>query len=513
MTTISIIINTIFVSLTLQLLSCRNSPKIQSSISESNSLTLVIIVDQFKGSYLSEHRFKWGINELKTKGILFDDAHHPHAVTTTCPGHATIATGHYPSTHGIVENHWLENGQRVYCVDDSTYKVAPSKMLAKTFGDILKEKFSNSKVYAVSGKDRGAVLMGGALANGAYWYDKKVGSFTTSAYYARDEKLAESLKTVSGDTYAGKVWDEISPSAKSPQSQQSRYNFFPHPLSSEKEKLYTDIYKTPFLDELTLDAALKILSTKKLGTNSNDILHVSFSALDIIGHHYGPGSGEVAAALEVLDPLISKLLRAARKQVGDDRIRVILTADHGVADLAEQSSFTRLTQDDLDCLKTQLTKAQSTTNINAFIGMIENGLYFRPVINQEMNDKLYQSLARLLPLCPNIERVWQLSTIAKTADGESALGLKYSYSYFPSRSPQILLQLKEQFVPTPSGTTHGSPYEYDTHVPLIIMAPGLRPQIVTRGVTTVDIAPTFLHWFHLGDRYHGPGENLLNFEP
>jgi predicted AlkP superfamily pyrophosphatase or phosphodiesterase len=476
-------------------------------------LVLFLVVDQMRYDYLErvDPLLTGGLRWLLDHGVSFTDAQHDHAATNTAPGHATLATGLFPGHSGIVSNWWVDrkSGEWVYCVGDERYGTSPANLLAPTLADRLKKRYPTARTFGVSGKDRGAVLVAGWYADGAFWYDHETGAMTTSPFYRRPEWLTDFDDEDLPAEWFGRAWDLLpvdpekaraagiedldeGPFARVP----------PHPLGwaslMPEQGFYGSIYDTPFLDEYVARFARRLLNEERLGTDAvPDFLGVSFSALDTVGHEYGPNSPEVLDVILRLDRLLADLLAAVDEQVGLENVLISFSADHGVVPLPELRQLhglpgRRVGAEDIRCVQQAGREILERYGVDPWV---EQSRTLDPevVAEHELDPKeVLSQTATLLEKCPLVERVWTATELENDPPAQlSEVERRYRNGYNPERSPHLDLQLGEYDVGM-SGweVTHGSVYRYDSHVPLIVVRPGGLPGRISEPVRTVDLVPT-----------------------
>ena len=321
-------------------------------------LVVQIVVDQLRGDLIHQYQNQFsenGFNYLLNHGLNFQNAHHPHANTTTCAGHATIATGSYPSMHGIVNNDWYDRktNKLVYCMEDlaspplttsHTKKLnqgrSAKNLKASTLSDelVLAHK---GKAFAVSLKDRSAIALAGH-AGKAFWFDKSNGGFSTTTYYysaypqwAINWNNNYKPQDFTWNLSKAKETYQNANTPVFPQLIEEYGQTFPHQIANApSEQYFKFLSKTPKADQLTADFAEHLLVAEHLGKTKNktDYLGISFSAVDAIGHQFGPNSLESEENLLMLDKTIAQLLLTLDKEVGLDKVLIVLSADHGVGD-------------------------------------------------------------------------------------------------------------------------------------------------------------------------------------
>lgn len=497
-------------------------------------LVLFLVVDQMRADYLDrmDPLFTGGLRWLLDEGVLFTDAHHDHAATNTAPGHAALATGRHPGPAGIVSNWWMDRNEKewAYCVGDDRYGTSPAHLRVPGLGDWLQERYPSARVVSISGKDRSAVLMGGWDPDGAYWYDKGTGGFTTSDYYdtpawleelndpgadgGGDEGADEGKATRErfADRWFGRLWEPRSLEGlgeetlrrldlvdldEGPFGRRIPYHVggaSPGP----DERYYTALYETPFLDEITAYYVRHLLETGDLGRDEvPDLLAVSFSALDTVGHGYGPDSPEVLDVLLRLDGLLEELLAVVDETVGLDNVVISLSSDHGVVPLPEVRQHRgepghRIESPDVRCLQEAGRRLLGELRVDPWI---DGSRTLDPEILEEHDLDVEEVLRRadeLLSQCPIVENIWLATELEAPVIGElTDVERRFRNSYHPQRSPHVSIQYREFDLPmTGWETTHGSVYAYDSHVPLLVRRPGGHFGRVGEPVRTVDLAPT-----------------------
>ncbi len=446
-------------------------------------LLVVISVDQFRGDFLDRfsEKFTGGIKELFEGGAVLTNAHHPHVPTATAVGHAAIMTGRFPGENGIVGNRWWDRLSRrtVKASDDSVHGKGPEQLLSYTLGDVLKAKHPDSIVVSVSLKPRSAIMMGGKKADAAIWFDEKKGKFATSSYYGKEPAWLDSFNK---ELYAkgGR-------------------------LARKKRKHYEKLMATPLADRLVLDLAEKALLELPLGEDRTpDILAISFSGTDFVGHRYGPYSRRMTKQILALDGYIGELLDVLKSKVPRKDLAVVLTGDHGALPVVEGRQG--------KALKAVRVRSQS------FKTMLEAGLQKRhPAPGREWLVKLHfphvylnrelvgiRGLEWSEFLNDAAEVVEGLEGVAKvfvfgTVDIRDPHARAYARSFHPARSGDLVIRPKRHasFTSQQKGTGHGSPYRYDTHVPIIFWGGDFRTGLFSQKTPVTDIAPTCAAWLGL----------------
>lgn len=473
-------------------------------------LAVVLVVDQMRSDYLTRFNddFQFGLRRLLDNGVHFTEAYHNHAATETGVGHATIGTGMTPSHHGIIGNGWYDrrDGRSVYCSEDSTVRIighpemegrSPRRMAMPAVGDWLKKRSPQSKVVSMSLKDRAAIGMGGHSADAVYWYSRNDGSFVTSTFYMDTTPTwVDSFNfSEAPDSYLEEEWFGDNPEGS-----------FGHPFDTAgagMRNYYRSLYTTPFGDLLMLDFARVAIDHMTLGEDDiPDILFISCSTSDVIGHAYGPDSPEVRDFYRRLDAKLPELLNHLDETVGENNYFVILASDHGVMPLPEV-----LSRHGVDARRISPRLVDST--LTAIAESVEKRMHFDGDAVKIEFDGLVIDTARLrasgvdplevqMALAVELRKAFFLADVYTTAEllDSSTPDRPYMNLYrnniFPGRGCDVLFRYLDNTLITDdsTGTTHGSPYRDDTHVPIVISRPGQTPSICEDSVRTVDIAPT-----------------------
>ncbi|NUQ80109.1 MAG: alkaline phosphatase family protein [Bacteroidetes bacterium] len=498
--------------------------------SDKPKLIVGIVVDQMRYDYLV--RFKsgfgaGGFNRLLEGGRNFTSCNYNYIPTYTAPGHASIYTGTTPRVHGIVGNSWYDrrSGKAFSNVYDSTVTpigsdekaglASPVNLMAPTIGDHLKAQLGKgTRVFSVSIKDRGAILPGGKAANGAFWYDSKSGLFTTSSYYYREAPvwLTEFNNRNLPVSLMSKDWVLKNPAMSFTGMTADEVEWehdifkegdrsFPHTFSHLSEKKRADLLAfTPGGNEIVLELALTVLAKEGLGKSSGtDLLAISFSSPDYIGHSYGPNSLEVADCYLRLDEQIARLLSALDSEVGKDRYLLFLSADHGVSE-----SHGYLRSVGVDCGHYVESPVKDSLNhfLSGYFGKdslvlsVSNDQVYlnEDLITSEGIDQssVMEAAARYLSLnLPQLVSVFDMDYLRNRPVVRSMEAM-ISNGWNPSRSGEIAFMSKPYFHNSDLsvGTSHGSGYSYDTHVPMLFYGWKVSPGTIDQPVYIIDIAPT-----------------------
>ena len=500
-------------------------------------LIVGIVVDQMRYDYL--YRFmpyygNDGFKRLLAEGTNFSFAHFNYSLTSTGPGHSTIYTGTTPFYHGIIGNDWYDKNQKktVNCVEDLTVAsigshdkegmVSPRKLLATTITDELKlATYGTAKVISVSLKDRAAILPGGHMPNGAYWYDGETGNFITSSYYmnALPNWVGNFNKRKLADKYLTESWNLSLPDSdymiNAPDNASDEKDIFdegktsfPHKFDKlNSDSKYGALENTPFCNTIVKECAKAALINEDLGKDSvTDFLAVSFSSTDKVQHAYGSNSFETEDTYIKLDSTIADFLKSLDKQVGKGNYLLFLTADHAGSITPEFLKEHNLptgglnTGSSFDSLRKFVEKKFGDKNI------IENISNRQIFLNRKVIEEKNLNIHELeLSISDFLRDTFPAITTICTRDfleGRTASRVPQNMIlnvFNPTLSGDIIFDLQPGYLPNfeTKGTNHGSPYTYDTHVPLIFYGWHIMKERINTPVYTVDIAPTIADLIHI----------------
>jgi predicted AlkP superfamily pyrophosphatase or phosphodiesterase len=461
-------------------------------------LVVAIAVDQFRYDYLTRFRseYKQGLNDLLTRGAVFTNARYEHFPTVTAIGHSTFLSGATPSISGIIGNDWWERSENrnVTSVFDDKTKLlggengadgsSPQRLLVSTIGDELKmSNESKSKVIGISLKDRAAILPVGRMADGAFWFDGKTGNFVSSTYYF--EELPGWVKDFNsrrpGDKYKGRTF--------------GKKTLPPEP----GQQLYESLPPTPFGNEIIEAFAERALQAEQLGRHGvTDLLAVSFSSNDYVGHELGPDSPEVHEISVLTDKLLGKFFAFLSANVGMENVLIVMTADHGVAPVPEVNMIRKMPGGRLggrmvtDAIKNALTAKYGDGKW--IVSPSEHSIYLNlDLIAQKRLDpaEVNKVAAQACMKLPHVFRVYTREQLVSGATLEDQVGRRVQNGFYVRRSADIEIMLEPYWIFTGgTGTTHGSTFSYDAHVPVIFMGPGIKPGRYNQTIAVNDIAPT-----------------------
>jgi hypothetical protein len=511
-------------------------------------LILQITVDQLRGDLL--HRYgaqfgEGGFRYLLEEGVYYDNAYHAHANTETVVGHATLATGAYPAAHGMVGNLWYDRkaGRTVYNIEDPDYAIltagagvdaavevdptqaaagtdgrSPAAVLTTTFGDELSiATLGAAKVFGVSIKDRGAVTMAGHTGK-AFWFSKAAGQFVTSTYYY-DEYPSwvnawNARNVIQG--FSGKTWELLYPAGhyrfgdRDDQAWEPDFGgfgrTFPHPYTTAQNPYFTTFLTfSPAGDKITADFAKTLINAEDLGDDEvTDFLAVSFSSTDYVGHVFGPSSLEAEDNLLQLDRTLADLFAYIDAEIGLERTLIVLSADHGTPEapgylheLGKLGGYVTPDRWDTTAAADRIRERFGLSGT-----LIEN--YEHPYLN--LSDEirradgidfvaLESAIADEIVAFDGVAYAFPSSRLREGSLPETGLTRAVLNNFNPDRSGDIYIVFNpDWFINEFDGlsvtVTHGSPWRYDTFVPVIFAGYGLSPNRVSQQIHTVDIAVT-----------------------
>lgn len=470
-------------------------------------LVIGIVIDQFRYDYLTRFRadYSGGIGRMLTRGAVFTNAFYQHFPTVTAVGHSTVMTGATPSISGIIGNEWFdrESAKQVSSVSDPLEKrlggkpgegASPRRLLVSTLGDELKTASrGKSRVVGISIKDRAAILPSGHYCDGAYWFDGETGNFVSSTFYFAD--LPGWAKAFNAsrrpDHYVNAEWKPLVPSPEYPA-------FSKKMAGALGPSFYGALEGSPYGNELIEEFAEQAIEGEQLGRHAGtDVLTVSFSSNDYVGHELGPDAAEVRDMAIRVDRTIGKLFEFVDRRVGLAETVVVLTGDHGVPQVPEVLAERKMPGGRLSG-KT-ITEAMNTALTERFgdgkwiVGYTGPAPYFnRELIRSKKLDEteVERVAADVVARLPHIFRVYTREQLSRGAFADDEIARKVVNGYFPSRASDLFIMEEPYWIQAAHGTTHGSPFGYDSHVPVIFMGPKVKAGRFDANVAPNDIAPT-----------------------
>jgi arylsulfatase A-like enzyme len=469
-------------------------------------LVLLVAVDQGRYDYFSRFAsgFTGGLKTLMAEGAVFTNAHLDHYPSVTAVGHSAMLTGAPPSISGIIGNDWYDRAEKrnlTSVEDPDTQRLgaaeaegsSPHRLRVSTVGDELKMAHPGSRVVTLSFKDRSAILMGGRMADLALWWDSASGAFVTSTWYgaALPDWVGAFNAARPADAWLGKDWRAITEDGTTGTLLKTL------PATAGPE-YYGSLYDSAFGNDLLVSLAEKALESEGLGTrDTTDILALSFSCNDEVGHGKGPHSAEVHAITVGTDRALGRLLEAVDRQVGLDRTLVVLTADHGVAPVPNQMQEWRMPGGRFS--RGALEVAARAALEEAFgpgewlEGRAGSALYLNwDLIAQTGIEAavMERVLASALERVPPVWRAYTRSELLEGRVPPDPWSRRVALSFDRERSGDVEVLLEPYWIASILGTTHGTPFSYDTHIPLVLMGPGIQAGRYHGGVVLNDLAPT-----------------------
>jgi len=478
-------------------------PKPVSTAARKPKLVLMIVVDQFRADYLWRFRdqYNGGFDRLTKQGAMFVNAYYEHFPTVTAIGHSTILSGATPSVSGIVGNDWYDraSGKNVTSVVDASLKLlgapgtasSPHRLLVSTLGDEMKSNGRGKpKSIGISIKDRSAILPVGRTADGAFWFDNKTGNFVSSTWYFPE--LPKWVKVFNDSRFVNQWLNKSWISIEDPRAK-AFDEMGPEPV----EKYYAKMQRTPFGNELLEAFAEQAVDAEKLGQRGDtDLLSVSFSSNDYVGHDFGPDDPRVRDISIRTDRTLAKLFAFLDRKVGMANVLVALTADHGVSPTAEMQKSRHMPGGRLS--EPQMQTAVETALAARYggskwvVGRSGPSMYLNYDLIRQMrlNPKEVRAVAaEALRSFPHIARVYTSDDIL-TMSPRDFIDRRVRVGFNEARGADIFPVTEPNYTYGKDGASHGSPYNYDAHVPLILMGPGVKTGRFVKPVAVNDIAPT-----------------------
>jgi predicted AlkP superfamily pyrophosphatase or phosphodiesterase len=490
-------------------------------------LIIGIVVDQMRYDFITRYWDKYGTGGFKrllAEGYSCDNTHYNYVPTYTGPGHSAIFTGSVPAIDGVIANAWYDRslGRDVYCVEDDTAhtigannnsgKMSPDRLLVTTITDELKLSDNmNSKCIGISLKDRAAILPAGHAANAAYWFDNKTNNMVSSSYYMQalpkwvndfnDQKLVQK--------YLSQPWTTLLPITQYTESTADNMPFedvfkgetspvFPHDLPTLSSTNPDIIRTTPFGDSYTADFAIATIKGEQLGKGQyTDFLTINFASTDYVGHQFGPNSIETEDTYLRLDKDLANLLTFLDSYLGKDNVLIFLTADHGVAEVPAYAQMNKIpagvfsTPDAMKALKQATQKAFGADNL---IAAFENQeIYFNDSVidaNKISERQLMSVVTETLMKMNGVANVIRTGGVIDDLIPDFQQHILRN-SFNAQRSGDLYVIFNPGwFEDKPKGTTHGTFYNYDLHVPLLWYGWKIKNGSTTLPTETTDIAPT-----------------------
>ena len=508
-------------------------------------LVVLLAVDQMRADYLTMPRSNWraGLRRLLTEGAVFERSEYPYMNTVTCAGHSTIGTGAFPRTHGMTLNGWYDRTRKVSvsCNDDPdapviSYRAADKAaaatdqkaqesekaaasaktgtsakpLLAPTLADELRAKHPGARVVSISMKARSAIGLAGHGGTAITWIDDTAASFATSRAFSTGPvpEVAAFLKQDRYETEAGRTWALRDPAESyyypdaniGARPGGGRTGLFPHRVAGVKgpdAQFFTNWQTSPYSDAYLVRMASALIDAYKLGQrDTTDFLGVSLSALDLVGHGFGPESREVEDMVRRLDDTIGALLDHLDRTVGRGRWSLGFSSDHGVAAIPVTTGAGRITTDDVrDRIEEVLITRYGVRKEGNYVASVTfNYVYFTEGVWDRLkaDAPTYAAIEKAVLGVPGMVRLLRSDRLSASSDDRDVRSA--ALSWYPGRSGDIILvgRVNWYFGPRgdPSGTTHGTSHPYDRRVPVILLGAGVKPGRYAGTASPADVAPS-----------------------
>ena len=512
----------------LSLLASLPAPAFASAYNAHPKLIVVIVIDQFRGDYLERYRDQFGDGGFRLfldHGAYFPDCNYNYANTRTAPGHSTLFTGAYSNGHGLFANeYWdFKNKREVPFVEDDKTRLvgaagekagaSPHNLMADTLGDELKlATQGRSRVFGVSLKDRAAVLPAGYAGDAAYWIEAKSGAWVTSTYYRSE--LPKWAQDFNSGNRAAKYWDR---DWRDAQGKVLRSTAHRKGKDGSEAGFYEVIGATPFGNEYEFEFAKELVIYEKLGNGpTTDLLSVSLSPNDILGHQGGPDAPEMQTMALALDRELADFFNFLGHQIGLANVWIALSADHGISAAPETAAKMRIAAASMDGaamdaeINSALTAKFSPGHPAAYVKLDYplawlNQDAFAAVQVKERDAETAAGEAMKHSGLRDYHTKWQL---AEGALPNTAWGRKYLNSYSPEGGWWVMGIPDPYTIGQGRGANHTSPYTYDTHVPLAFYGLAFQPGTYRTHSEPIDLAPTLASLLGINAPTHSVGRIL-----
>jgi predicted AlkP superfamily pyrophosphatase or phosphodiesterase len=502
-------------------------PSFASAYNAHPKLVVVIVIDQFRGDYLERYRDQFGdsgFRFLLDHGAYFPNCNYNYANTRTAPGHATLFTGAYSNGHGIASNEWWDQKKKrmVTSVEDNDTKLvgvdggktgsSPHNLLADTIGDELKlATQGKSRVFGLSLKDRASVLPAGFSGDAAYWTDPQSGVWVTSTYYRKDlPRWVQDFNSSRPARYWDREWKDAQGTVLCSTAHRKGKD-------GTEASFYEVVGPTAFGNEYEFDFAKQLIVYENVGRGpATDLLSISLSANDILGHHVGPDSPEMRQMALDLDHQLADFFDFLGHQIGLADVWVALSADHGVSALPEQAKSLRIPAARLDIgkIEAQINSAMATRFSSGhaasyvrldypLVWLDQEAFAAAHVRERDAEEAVGEALRQA-----GLRGFYSKSQLAQGEVPDTPLGRKYLNSYSPEGSWYVMGIPDIYAIGSSAGTDHTSPYNYDTHVPLAFYGLPFQPGTYRTSVEPIDMAATLASLLGINAPTHSVGRVL-----
>ena len=475
-------------------------------------LIVVITVDQLRPDYFDrwKNQLAGGLFQLVNEGAVFVDGYQDHAVTETAPGHSTILSGLWPAHTGIIMNSQGVQDSTAPLLGVTGPGASPRRVRGTALFDWLKAVDPTARALSVSRKDRGAILPIGRAREQVYWYQS--GLFTTSRYYA--DSLPSWVKAFNARRLpfkaANTTWALLLPDSAYKEDDNEAWEnggrdvLFPHRLPADSVRAASAVASTPILDSLTLLFALEGFEALRLGRRGTDVLAVSLSSTDAVGHAFGPDSREIHDQVLRLDRYLAWFLKRVIDRVGRDNVVVVLTADHGVTSFPERTraktgapayrvsvdTIVTAVNRDLDRLAGAGTPREWLSFDSGMLFLQDNGRFAATGVK---TDSILDAVAARMRAVPGVGRVDRVANLARADTASDPTARRWIHHLPPDAAVVLVVSLQAGSVWGADNlpiAMHGLPSDDDAHVPIIFWGRGVKPGTYRGRANTVDIAPT-----------------------
>ncbi len=509
----------------LLLYACLAGLSFASAYNARPKLIVVIVIDQFRTDYLERYRdqFSEGFRLFLDHGAYFSECNYDYANTRTAPGHATLLTGAYSNGHGIMANEWWDprrkrmvtsvqdDGTKLVGIAGNASGASPRNLLSDTLGDELKlATQGKSRVFGIALKDRAAVLPAGFSGDAAYWIHQKSGAWVTSTYYRSElPKWAQDFnESKRAEKYLNKEW-------KDSNGNTLRTTV---PAVGKETNFYDLAGATPFANDYEFEFARELVTYEKLGNGpATDLLIISLSANDILGHKVGPDSPELQAMTLATSRQLAEFFDFLGHQVGLANVWIALSADHGVAPLPSVASKLHIPASNLSAekmraelnakLSARFAQGRTTEYVKSFdypLAWLSEEDFAAASIKEEDAERAVGEAMKQV----GMRGYYSKSQLERGAIPNTETGLKYEHSYSPLGGWYVIGVPPPFSVGVTSGTDHASPYTYDTHVPLAFYGLPFQPGTYRTHAEPVDLAVTLASLLGINAPTHAMGRVL-----
>lgn len=475
------------------------------------SLVVFITIDQMRADYFSRFgpQLTGGLKRLH-EGASFARGFHDHAITETAPGHATTMSGRYPVHTGIAMNSQGVNTKDAPLIGASDVGASPFRFTGTTLTDWMRSADPSTRVLSVSRKDRGAILPIGRTKTDVYWYAPSNGTFTTSRYYA--DSLPSWVQRFNAkkipQSFAGRSWTLLKDASGYPEPDSVAIESlgvdyaFPHSVPSDPAAAARGFTEYPWMDEMTIDFALQGMRELGIGDGGSrtDLLAISLSTLDAIGHRWGPDSRELHDHILRLDQMMGRLLDSLDARVGKGRYVVALTGDHGMTPFptlkstmypngnAKRVSLESVWRAFVSRLKTAGVDTTALSFDDGLVSVTKPEAFVRAGMSA---DSAIAAFGRETMRVQGVSRADLVSSLAKMDTTKDVIARRWLHMFAPGGSVRLVVTLTQySYWLTTTYATHGSPYDNDANVPMVFWGAGVRAGAYPQTVRTVDLAPT-----------------------